>query len=60
MDLNILTVFHDRIAKAVTRSDPVKSMLDLLGTPRERVYVTLDQKQRIQRAFASQREVMNK
>ena len=48
MDLHIPTRSHDKIAKAVTRSDPV----DLLRSPQDRVYVTLAQKKKIQEAVA--------
>ena len=53
MYLHIPTRFHDRIAKAVTRSDPVSVKLDLLGTPQDKMYVTLGQKKKIQEAVAN-------
>ena len=53
MDLHVPMHFHDRIMKAVARSDPVSVKLDLLGTPQNRVYVTLGQKKKIQEAVVN-------
>ena len=44
MDLHIPASCHDRMVKAVTCLDPVSVKLDLIGTPKDRVYVTLGQK----------------
>jgi hypothetical protein len=58
MDLHVPTYFHDRIAKAVARSDPVSIKLDLTGTPEHRLYVTIGQKKKIQEAVARGRRDM--
>ena len=58
MDLHVPTYFHDRISKAVARSDPVSVKLDLLGTPGHKLYVTLGQKKKIQEAIAKGRRDM--
>ena len=58
MNLHVPTYFHDRIAKAVARSDPVSMKLDLLGTPEHKVYVSIGQKKKIQEAIAKGRKDM--
>ena len=52
MDLHVPAKGHDRIAKSVTRSNLVSVKLILVGTPQDRVYVTLAQKRKILRAVA--------
>ena len=58
MNLHVPTYFHDRIAKAVARSDPVSIKLDLTGTPEHRLYVTVGQKKRILEAVEKGRRDM--
>ena len=53
MDLHNPVTCHEEIVKAVTRLDRVSVKLDLPGTPRDRVYVTLGQKKKIQEAVAN-------
>ena len=58
MNLHVPTYFHDKIAKAVARSDPVSMKIDLLGTPEHKVYVSIGQKKKIQEAIAKGRRDM--
>ena len=57
VDLHMPKMFDDRNAGDLTHVDPVRLKLNLLGAPRETVYVTSNQKQKIEAAGNRKKEM---